>query len=169
MIIQIYTDGSNNLKDKTGGIGIYFTRNNIEWYTVSEPYTYDEHITNNSCELFAILRALEILYENDYSQKTVCLYSDSQYSVNALTEWWKRWKQCNWKLSSGEPVKNLQLIQDILSLMKQFTDISIFHVGNHSHKIPPKDCTDYAWIGNYNADKLATIGRKLYQPMSTKP
>ena len=165
-MIRIYTDGSTSNNGRTtakGGIGAYFTKNHDELFKLSEHYTYNNEVTNNTCELFAILRVLEILIENNYHKiysTGIELYSDSKYSIQSLTEWIIKWKMNNWKSSTDKPVKNKELIQEIDSLLK-VTQVKLIHTKNFGHKIPPKNCTNYIWIGNYIADKLANDGRKF--------
>ena len=166
--IRIYTDGSvsnNGQQNPKGGIGAYFTKNHQELFKLSEYYEYNDEITNNTCELYAILRVFEILIENNYHKEysIIELYSDSKYSVSSLTEWILKWKINGWKGSSG-PVKNKELIQEIHKLhtiILKTCNLEIIHTKNFNHRIPPKNCTNYIWIGNHRADELATIGRKM--------
>lgn len=168
-MIRIYTDGStskNGRPGAQGGIGAYFTKDHKEIYSLSEQYDYNSEITNNTCELYAILRVFEIIIDNDYHKiySEIDLYSDSKYSVNALTEWIQSWKMNNWYSSSGKPVKNKELIQEIdhlYSKIKYHCNLRLIHTSNFGHRIPKKDSTDYIHIGNYTADALATNGRKL--------
>lgn len=166
-MIRIYTDGStsnNGQKNPKGGIGAYFTKDNKGLYKMSEHYTYNGEITNNTCELYAILRVLEVLIDNNYhiSYPTIELYSDSKYCIQSLTQWIDKWKMNNWKSSSGKPVKNQELIVEIDSLMNEIVeicDLKLIHTKNFGHRIPPKDCDDPIWIGNHIADQLANDGR----------
>lgn len=165
-MIRIYTDGStsnNGRENSKGGIGAYFTKDHKMLYELSEHYTYNNEITNNTCELFAILRVFEILIDNNYHKayKTIEVYSDSKYSIQSLTEWIMKWKMNNWKSSTGM-VKNKQLIQEIDLLRNKilkYCNLQLIHTKNFGHKIPPKNCTNHIWVGNFHADKLANKGR----------
>jgi ribonuclease HI len=166
-MIRIYTDGStskNGQKGAKGGIGIYFTKDNKELYKMSEHYTYNDDVTNNTCELFAILRVLEVLIDNEYHRlyDNIELYSDSKYCIQSLTIWVNKWKRNNWVSSSGISVKNMQLIKDIDELMievLELCDLQLIHTRNFNHRIPPPNCEDYIWVGNFTADQLANNGR----------
>jgi ribonuclease HI len=166
-MIRIYTDGStsnNGKKNPKGGIGAYFTKDNKLLYKMSEHYTYNNEITNNTCELYAILRVLEVLIDNDYhkSYKNIELFSDSKYCIQSLTLWIDKWKMNNWKSSNGNHIKNQELILEIDSLMTiilKICNLQMKHTKNYGHKIPPMGCEDYIWIGNYIADTLANEGR----------
>ena len=68
--------------------------------------------TNNIAELQAILQALLKLPDVDLT-----IYTDSKYSIDALTYYHKIWMRNNWMTSLGEPVRNKELIQSILKLM----------------------------------------------------
>jgi ribonuclease HI len=70
--------------------------------------------SNNVAELTAVrelLRATEPVH--DLSLRVLC---DSQYAVKALETWWRGWRRNGWRSSSGEPVKNRELIEEILAL-----------------------------------------------------
>src|ERR1017187_2977580 len=69
--------------------------------------------TINAMELMAINLALD-----HPNTKYVTIYSDSQYCISALTVWYKNWQRNDWKTPLGEPVKNKELIQEILAKLK---------------------------------------------------
>ena len=67
MIIDIFTDGSaiNNSrlsKKSKGGIGIYYHYNKHDYF-ISEPF-YIFPITNQRCELFACIRAIQCIIDS---------------------------------------------------------------------------------------------------------
>jgi ribonuclease HI len=83
-------------------------------------------------ELYAIYICLKITSQNLY------LYSDSMYAINCLTLWHQEWQRNNWKNAKGQAVKNRQLIEDILELMKNrhIVFIHVFaHTGNYYNEI----------------------------------
>ena len=84
--------------------------------------------TNNEMELRGILEGLKMLKSRKYP---VIIYSDSQYSLNCVSAWHKGWAARGWRTASGTPVKNVELIQEIVALK---TDNIVFkwvkgHIG----------------------------------------
>jgi ribonuclease HI len=65
--------------------------------------------TNNRMELMAAIRALEALRR----PCRVALYTDSQYVRNGITEWLERWKRRGWRTADRQPVKNVDLWQEL--------------------------------------------------------
>ena len=102
---NIYTDGStiNNCRNSynaSGGIGIYFDNNEFE--KISEPF-FIYPITNNRCELYACIRAIQLLnikIKNKKTIKNVIIYTDSEYTINSLSIWIKMWKKRGWKTAA---------------------------------------------------------------------
>lgn len=90
--------------------------------------------TINQMELMAINKALD--HANmDY----VVIYSDSQYSISCLTLWHKTWEKTNWKTPLGEPVKNKDLIVEILEKIAKrkfvrFVKVQA-HTGDHFNSV----------------------------------
>lgn len=81
------------------------------------------------------------------------IFTDSKYSMNCVTEWYRNWENNGWK-TSGKDVKNKDLIQAIRA------------------KIEDRDAsgtkTLFQWVkghdavpGNVEADKLAVRGASL--------
>ena len=105
--------------------------------------------TNQRAELTAILRALQSVPVT----QSVRIFSDSTYSINCISEWYKSWSSNGWRTRSGEPVMN----QDIIKAVRSFIDtrdksgtITMFRwVKGHS--------TD---SGNVAADQLAVQGAR---------
>ncbi len=105
--------------------------------------------TNNRAELTAIIRALDIAPRN----RDVCIFTDSSYSVNCVTDWFQTWRKNNWTLSNHKPVENRDLIEAILSKIDERQTFGAK--------------TSFEWIrghnkdhGNTEADKLAVNGAK---------
>lgn len=165
MAVHIFTDGStinNGKPNARGGIGIFINELNIRHsisYLIETP-------TNQRCELYAILKALEIylnLYLENGGDKNVIIYSDSMYSINSATKWLPNWKKLGWKTSSKGEIKNLWLIQqiDFLQEMYKKANITINYKFVRAHKMEPKDKKSeeyFEWKGNDIVDKLAKKG-----------
>ena len=110
--------------------------------------------TNQRAELLAIREALVILNTNNFSDREVTIVSDSMYSINCITVWSDAWKHNNWR-SKGGPIKNLEIIREILELMDTIDyKIHFLHVRSHQ-KEPSKDCPSWKlWYGNKQADLM---------------
>lgn len=135
----IYTDGS--CINYIGGFGIVEIENDqeVKSFYGRCPGT----ATNQIAELYAIKNALTLYSGN------LTIYTDSQYSINCLTNWYKTWQHNGWKNSKNESVANQELIKEILELQKN-RDIIYQHVYGHRGD-----------RFNERADQLANIGRQL--------
>lgn len=148
--LVIYTDGSSLANGKKGaraGVGVFFGANdprNISERLVGDPQT------NQRAELTAIQRALEVA---PVAQK-VQIYTDSQYSINCMTQWAASWERKGWKTATGAEVKNQDIIRKVLALMKERTraggETYFQWVKGHS--------TD---VANAAADRLAVQGANM--------
>lgn len=144
--IQIYTDGA--CKDgKVGGIGVYFPAK-PEW-NVSEPLLLDDEPTNQKAEIWAIARALMILDHHEIPKKQkVVIYTDSKYCFNILKYWAAKWKTRGWVTMNGQPVKNKQIIMEMVGLFEERKPYcTVEHVNSHC-----------GHTGNEMADRLANEG-----------
>jgi len=133
----IYVDGS--FAQGLGGYGWLY----IETEHDSEPTRYGygpAGSSNNKGELLAIVRALEWV-----SDRPVTLYSDSQYSLKSITEWYSQWKKRGFVTAAGKIPANLDLIRQARKLGK---NVTWRHVKGHS---------GHRW--NDLADALANKGR----------
>lgn len=145
-MLHMFTDGSCHPNPGPGGWGVLLIWNGIE----KQAYGGQARQTNNTMELTAILKALE-LRKRDVA---TIIYSDSQYAINCVTAWWKGWKRNGWVTNSGQPVKNQGLIEQITGL------------------ITPK--VQFRWVKghvgikhNEAVDQLAGLGRKKFGHLST--
>lgn len=111
MSVEIYTDGACRGNPGIGGWGVLLRQNGIEkTLRGSTPET-----TNNRMELTAAIEGLAAL-------KRTCevdLYTDSQYVRLGMTEWLVQWKKKGWRGSNKQPVKNIDLWQQLDTLAKQ--------------------------------------------------
>jgi ribonuclease HI len=164
----VFTDGactSNGRKNPCGGIGVF--------YGDSDPRNVSEELmsalkkifkninfgkpTNNKAELTAILWALISSITDLNNKKKLKIYSDSRYSIDCLTKWYKAWEKNDWKNSKGSPVLNKEIIQGCLEIIKgRESQISFIHVRSHQTKPPSNNPKYFEWYGNHMADILAT-------------
>ena len=99
--------------------------------------------TNNKAELTAILLALQECKVNKIQSKII-IYTDSKYSIDAITKWYGQWVKNN-ILQSKKNIDLLKIIHELL----QDLDVSFEHVRSHTN------LQDEHSIGNDRADKLA--------------
>lgn len=128
--VEIYTDGGcePNPGKAGSGIAIYKKGKLTElWYGL-----YNSYGTNNSAELNALHQALLIAKQALATQQTVHIRSDSQYSINCITNWAYSWKQKGWKRKTAGDIKNLDIIQASHTLYEEMkAELKISHVSAH--------------------------------------
>jgi ribonuclease HI len=104
-VVHIFTDGACRGNPGPGGWGALLRCDGHE-KTLKGAET---HTTNNRMELLAPIRALSAL-------KGACeveITTDSQYVKRGITEWIVQWKRNGWKNSQKQPVKNIDLWQQL--------------------------------------------------------
>ena len=149
-MLIVYTDGSslsNGTVGASAGVGVYFGPGDRK--NVSEPLSGTRQ-TNQRAELTAILRALDITPRH----REVTIYTDSRYSIDCVTSWYKNWKRNGWLTATKKPVENRDLIQEIRAKMEEREGL-----GKGSY---------FVWVkghngdrGNVEADRLAIEGARM--------
>lgn len=100
--LVIYADGSVR-KNGNGGWG-YLILEKEEVVVENSSWAYNT--TNNRMELEAVINALSNV---QIGEKSVTVWSDSQYVIKAFTDGWlAKWKRNKW-INNGELVKNQDL------------------------------------------------------------
>ncbi|WP_243544737.1 ribonuclease HI [Pseudodesulfovibrio tunisiensis] len=134
--VTIYTDGSCLGNPGPGGYGavLVYGDNRKE---LSQGY---RNTTNNRMELLAVITALDSLTRSC----SVDLYTDSKYVQQAITkDWLGNWQKNGWKTSAKKPVKNQDLWQRLLPLIKKH-DVSFRWVKGHAGHPENERCDDLA-------------------------
>jgi len=138
--VIIYTDGACKGNPGPGGWGVLLRSE----AAVKELYGGEAQTTNNRMELTAVIQALQALKR----PCRVTLWLDSEYVRKGITEWLPGWKAKGWKTAARQPVKNVDLWQQLDALVQQ---------GGHA--------IDWRWVkghagdpGNERADALANLG-----------
>lgn len=141
--VHIYTDGACKGNPGPGGWGVLMLSGSAE----KELFGGELGTTNNRMELMAVIQALQALKR----PCAVTLHVDSQYVLKGITEWLPGWKRKGWRTASGQPVKNVELWQQLEKLVAE---------GGHT--------IDWRWVrghngdaGNERADVLANRGVEL--------
>ena len=139
--VVIYTDGACKGNPGPGGWGVLLRSSDG---SEKELFGGELGTTNNRMEMMAVIQALSALKR----PCSVVLHLDSQYVLKGITEWLAGWKAKGWKTASKQPVKNVDLWQQLDALVSG---------GGHS--------IDWHWVkghagdpGNERADALANRG-----------
>lgn len=103
--VEIFTDGACRGNPGPGGWGALLRFNGTE----KELYGAESMTTNNRMELMAAISALATLKRPCRVRVT----TDSKYVLQGITEWLTGWKLKNWKTASRQPVKNVDLWQEL--------------------------------------------------------
>lgn len=122
-LVEIYTDGACRGNPGPGGWGALLRFNGTEKILTGA----EAHTTNNRMELTAAIRSLQALTRSC----EINLYTDSQYVRQGITEWIAGWKQRGWRNSKKEPVKNIDLWQELDTLVSNH-QIKWYWVKGHS-------------------------------------
>lgn len=160
-----FTDGgckNNGKANAKGGYAVLFSDDvDSEYYNLNQVGLIVTEPTNQKAELTAMYHLFDILNENKklFANKKVIVCTDSMYSLKCVNDWSKKWELSGWKTSKGEPVKNSELIKNIINLKKQCEDngvqVSFKHVFSHTTAPIDKNSKEYRlWYGNYIVDKM---------------
>lgn len=170
--IIIYTDGAMRGNQKKhlaagrkGGVGVYFgdkDNRNISLSVVENKCQvqsneiYCEKISNQVCELLAVIFAIEKVISTNDKQK-ILIYTDSMYVINSITKWAKKWELNDWKKADKQVILNKDLIQKLYALTNKY-NVKYNHIRSHLNNIKENDPIYKHYIGNKMADTLAVNG-----------
>ena len=138
-LVEIWTDGGCKPNPGPGGWGALLRFGEAERELLGGAAA----TTNNRMELTAAAEALEALKK----PCRVRLHTDSEYLRNGITRWSTGWVRKNWRSSTGDPVKNMDLWRRILEAVKPH-EIEWLWVRGHSGD-----------ANHERVDVLATRGR----------
>lgn len=125
--VEIYTDGACSGNPGTGGWGAVLIYNNNS----KELSGGNKNTTNNRMELTAVIEALKALKE----PCDVTLTTDSKYVCDAINkEWVYSWKNNNWRKADKKPALNIDLWEELLSLLDTHNVEFIWVKGHNGHK-----------------------------------
>ena len=122
-MIKIYTDGSCLKNPGNGGWAAIIFMNGKKIAIKGNK----KNTTNNQMELMAAIEALKKIP----TEQEVQIYTDSKYVKMGITEWINKWSQNNWKTSSKQKVKNLELWLELNEISKNHK-IKWFWVKGHA-------------------------------------
>jgi ribonuclease HI len=108
--VEIYTDGSCRKNPGPGGWGAILVYEGRE----KELSGGEAQTTNNRMELLSVITALSQLKESC----KVTLTTDSKYVSDGISKGWARsWQAKGWKKSDGKPALNVDLWEELLTLL----------------------------------------------------
>lgn len=130
--IAIFIDGAcmgNGTYHARAGMGVYFGPGSK--YNISQQL-YDNPQTNQRAELNAAILALQkVLDLVEYGwleTGNVVLISDSNYVVQAMTEWVYKWRNNGWTNHRGLEVTNrddFERLDDLIDILDDEHDVSV--------------------------------------------
>jgi len=148
MEINVYTDGAcsrNGQKGANAGLGVYFGENDPR--NCSEKITGKQ--TNNTAELKAIIRAIELLERDIAVGTTINIYTDSDYARRCCTTYGEKLEANNWK--KKKPIHNVELVKKAYYLSRGKSNINFHYIAAHTGR------QDAHSLGNEGADRLANL------------
>ncbi len=109
--IEIFTDGACSGNPGIGGYAAILRYNGNE----KEIAGGEAETTNNRMEMMAVIKALEAVKE----RCAITVYTDSQYVFKGATQWIFSWKASGWRTAGRKPVKNVDLWEQLESLLSK--------------------------------------------------
>lgn len=142
--VEIFTDGACSGNPGAGGWAAILRYGEHE----KEISGGEKQTTNNRMELTAVISALLALK----SPCKVTLYSDSKYVVEAIEKNWAvGWKARGWKKADKSPALNVDLWEQLLSLL-EVHDVKFVWIKGHNEHPENERC-----------DKLAVKEREKFR------
>jgi ribonuclease HI len=133
----VFTDGSSIPNPGPGGWGVVWVE---DGEVREERHGQEARTTNNRMELTALIEAYRMLP----AAAALLVFTDSRLCVDTITRWAPAWERRGWK-RKGEPLKNLDLVRELLRLHRAHPGCRLEWIAAHS---------GYRW--NEYADALAT-------------
>lgn len=137
----VFTDGAADPNPGPGGWGAVYV---VGGEIVDEAHGHEPYTTNNRMELTALLAGYRMVPPG----VATTIYTDSNLAVRTINEWAPGWARNGWK-RRGEPLKNLDLVQELYALAKSRPEITLQWIKAHAGS---------RW--NEYADALATAYRR---------
>lgn len=123
--VDLFTDGACSGNPGPGGWGALLRYGSTEKeISGGEPQT-----TNNRMELRAVIEGLLALK----SRCHVTIHTDSKYVMDGVIHYLERWKSNGWKTADKKEVKNIDLWQQLDSLLPQHHIDWLWVKGHNGH------------------------------------
>lgn len=143
MKIELWTDGAcrGNGRDinATAGIGCVLLIPNREPIYLKEKLEFQPN-TNNKAEIYAIIKGLNLLLkyyylEDKFDKDDLVIFSDSNYTIQGITNWINGWRANGWVTAAKTPVKNKDLwmrLDELLNSLEKYLTITFIKVAGHA-------------------------------------
>ena len=119
----MYTDGACSGNPGPGGWGAVLMSGKHR----KELSGGESDTTNNRMEMMAVIRGAQAIK----SGSVVDIYTDSKYVMKGMMEWVEAWKKRGWKTASKQPVKNVDLWQQLEQALERH-EVNWHWVKGHS-------------------------------------
>lgn len=146
--IDVYIDGAcinNGQVDAKAGYAVFFTHDDPR----NECGQVKGKQSNNTGELTAFIRCLEILQEDIKKGTKIDVYCDSEYVIKCATKYGSKLESAEWKTSKDKIPPNLELVKKAYELYKATKCVHLHHVRAHTGE------TDKHSLGNAEVDRMA--------------
>lgn len=120
----VFTDGSAKPNPGQGGWGFVWVEDGV---VRAHEHGHEPETTNNRMELKALIEAFRTLPED----ACVTLYTDSRLAVDTIESWAPGWEKRGWKRKGG-PIKNLELVKELLELRRSRPGCRLEWIAAHS-------------------------------------
>ena len=152
--LDVYIDGAcinNGQADAKAGYAVFFAHNDPR----NECGRVKGKQSNNTGELTAFIRCLEILQEDINKGTKIDIYCDSEYVIKCATRYGSKLESTEWKTSKDKSPPNLELVKKAYELYKATKCVHLHHVRAHTAE------TDKHSLGNAEVDRMAksTVGQ----------
>lgn len=153
-MVSLYTDGGYRTAINSGGFGTIMQCNGNTLFI----YGGEVGATNNVMELTAVLAALRRLTV----PCRVHIVSDSRYVVDAINlGWLSTWAMNNWRKSSGQPVQNMALWQEMWNYCQYHLITASWTKGHSGETSANQICDHLATIGMFKTVGQAVPGHLI--------
>lgn len=148
--INVYVDGActnNGKPNAKAGYGVFFSNNDSR----NESNQVVGKQSNNTAELTAFIRAIEILSKEIENKEPINMYIDSEYVIKCATSYGSKLARNEWKTSTNKIPPNVELVKKAYMLFHGKPNIKLHHIAAHTNK------QDVHSMGNAGADRLACM------------
>ena len=109
--IELFTDGACRGNPGPGGWGVLLRRHQTNGDVLEdELWGGEPQTTNNRMELTAAIKGLQAVERDTCA---IDITTDSQYLRSGITQWIHNWKAKGWRTANRQPVKNIDLWQEL--------------------------------------------------------
>ena len=149
MKLELYTDGgcrgNGQNSNAPAGIGCVLLIPDEEPIYFKQTLKFSPN-TNNKAEIYAITRGIDLIFKyyksaqdlensKNFVKDELIIYSDSNYTIQGISNWIDGWRANGWMTASKTPVKNQELWVDLdnrLLFLKNYFDIKFVKVKGHA-------------------------------------